>query len=268
MIRFIHISDTHIGTHEDFEVMGIVPYPRAVQLVETLNALEFTPDFIVHTGDVVHEMPDVENTTAYELANKVLGGYTKSVPFYYVTGNHDRSDALRSKMSSGPCEYLTDSLNTYRFDIKGVRFLTIDARGPDEIDPHGVISDEQMKIVKNEVNEGTLPLMIFIHFPPVVLDSPWVDRDMLINNGDELHTLFVQARSRIRGVFFGHVHRPITIYKDGILYASTSAVSAQFFSYPTQEKVSFQTDIGGCFNIVTLSSSSITIKQHSYPYLH
>lgn len=258
MTRFLHISDTHIGVEDGFNVQGVVTLPFAKKLVDHISTLPFTPDFVVHTGDVVHEMPGVGNERAYELVKGLMKRV--NTPVYYVTGNHDTSAPIKKFLTMGKKEDLSSSLNSYRFDLNGIRFLTVDARGPDKIDPHGLVSPEQMSIVEKEVAEGILPLVVFIHYPAVALDSTWLDRDMLILNGDELHSLLVRAKERIRGVFFGHVHRPISVVRDGILYSSAGSPYVQFYSYPGQADVSFQKGDTVYYSIVTIETNNVLIK--------
>ncbi|HLB60680.1 MAG TPA: metallophosphoesterase [Patescibacteria group bacterium] len=261
-IRFIHISDTHFGPEKDYELYGVKTYPYAVKIVEAINDLPFTPDFIIHTGDITQTHLEPK---AYQLAASVFASL--KAPVYYVTGNHDTSENILRYLPMGKRELLTESktINSYRLDIQGVRFLTLDARGPDEIDPHGVLSDEQLRILTEEVSRGKQPLIIFIHFPALPLDSIWLDRDMLLFNGDDFHALLTRAKDRLCGVFFGHVHRGMQVYRDGILYSSAGSSFCQFYSYPFQEKP-FDSDLPhqtgtGFFNIVTVTPEQTTVKE-------
>lgn len=259
MVRFVHLSDTHIGPASDFTLYGVETLPALDRLVERVNALPVAPDFVVHTGDVAAS-PDPQ---AYRLAARAMGRL--SVPVYYVTGNHDRSQDLRVFLPRGQCVDLGEGEGSmaYRFDLGGHRMVVLDGRGPDTIDPHGLLPEAQLLALKEEVLHGHLPLTVFIHFPPVTLDSPWLDRDMLLINGDQLHEIFVQVRDRLLGVFFGHVHRGMQVLRDGVFYSSVGSPFCQFTAWPNDERPEMETGGVGCYNFVTLTPGGCLVKEHT-----
>ena len=90
-LYFVHISDTHIGPTAVYQDRhNVAPYPCAERLVEIINKLPTTPDFVIHTGDVVYD-PD---PAAFALAADLFSRLT--VPIYYVNGNHDGKGLLNS----------------------------------------------------------------------------------------------------------------------------------------------------------------------------
>jgi Icc protein len=261
-IRFIHISDTHVGVGENFEVMGIQPFPFAKKIAQHIGELPFTPDFIIHTGDIVHEMPDVDNARAYQNVESLFAPL--NIPFYYVTGNHDTSPLIKQHLTMGPKEELSKTLNTYAFERGDIRFVALDARGSDSIDPHGEISQEQINILENELRITSKQFIIFIHYPTLPIDSPWVDRDMLLLNGQRFHQTMISHADRILGVFSGHVHRGITTQADRITYTSVGSTCMQFNSFPGQETVTFQNDGIVRYNIVTVGEEGVIVKEQTF----
>jgi len=258
-VYFVHISDTHFGPTRDFELYGNVSYKNAERLVETINSLPTQPDFVVHTGDVVSN-PDVE---AYKLAAGVFSHL--NVPIYFVNGNHDTAKGIHAFLPMGKKEEFSadTSFLSYSFELKGHRFITLDARGPDEIDPHGVLRTHQFDFLRREIERDSKPFVVFVHFPPLKLDSIWLDESMLLLNGELLHQMLVTVRDKVRGVFYGHVHRGIQILKDGILYSSVASTGCQFCAWPSDKKVQFDLYHPSCFNFVTLTGSQTIIKEHT-----
>lgn len=258
-LRFIQISDTHIGPSKDFLFQGVNAYNCASRLVETINALPFKPDFLIHTGDITNS-PESE---CYAQAKEVLSKL--KVPAYYATGNHDNADLINQYLSMGEKQMLpgADGL-TYTFTKKGFRFIAIDARGPDAIDPHGLVSDSTLKAVERELYPDCPSTLFFTHFPILPLFSPWMDKHLRIINGEELHQLFIRAKDKIRGVFYGHIHHGIQSNKDGISYYSVGSGCFQFASWPNDEEVSFDPESPPSFNIVTLSENQIIIQQRVF----
>ena len=137
MLEVIHISDTHFGPDRSETIRWANTYDRSVALVAAINALPFTPDFIVHTGDVVND-PDPE---AYRLAAEVLSGL--KVPLYYAAGNHDDVAMMREALAFGAHRLLvpeSDASLCYRLSggkNEEIEFFVVDARVPQEEGPHG-----------------------------------------------------------------------------------------------------------------------------------
>lgn len=255
-----HISDTHIGPDPTYARHGYRSWPCARELVRRLNELPRRPDLIVHTGDVVKN-PSPE---AYRLAAETFAPL--EMPVYYVVGNHDQAADMRRYLRFGPHEPLSSDpdLLTYAFEIGGYRFLILDARAPDELDPQGLLSREQLDIVRREVAAGGPPLAVFVHFPIWPLNSPWFDANMRIINGRELHEALLPARERLRGVFHGHIHMPLQTVRDGILYSSTASTFANFAAWPDDPEPRFVDDPPG-FCFIHLLPEQTLIHHHTFP---
>ena len=199
---------------------------------------------------------------SYQIAADLLAQI--DVPIYYAVGNHDTAADIRNYMKMGPLEYLSDSLLTYRFDVKGQRFLVIDGRAPDEMDPQGLISDEQFAVIRDELENGAMPLTIFIHFPLFSMNVPWMDPAMLTSNGEELHKLLVSGRERINGVFFGHIHQHSQTFRDGLLYTSVASSFAQFSGWPSDEAFEFTAVTPPGYSFVQLVNQRMVVQQHTF----
>jgi 3',5'-cyclic-AMP phosphodiesterase len=260
-LYFVHISDTHIGPTADFGRPGHHPLPCAQRLVEIINTLPTRPDFVIHTGDVVNN----PEPATYQLAAELFAQL--HVPIYYATGNHDTSAGIRRHLPMGPMQYLSDDPNLlcYAFEQKGYRFLVLDGHGPTEIDPHGLLSEAELAIVRRETPTDGPPLVIFIHYPALPVNSPWMDNNALILNGEELHQLLRPAAGRLRGVFHGHIHQAIQVTRDGILYVSVASAFSQFAAWPVDIDVRFDPEHLPGYGFVHLLPTQTIIHQHTFP---
>lgn len=258
-LYFVHISDTHIGPTRQFRLYESVSYANAQRIVEAINALTPQPDFVIHTGDIV-ALPD---DTAYRLAEEVFG--TLRPPIYYVVGNHDSSKDIHTFLTMGEkADYYVDvNLLAYSFEQKGNRFIILDARGSDEIDPQGVLGTHQFDFLESQITKDEMPVVVFVHFPPLNVDSFWFDESMLLLNGELLHHMLVPVRDRVRGVFYGHVHRGIQILRDGILYSSVASTGGQFSAWPHDRTMQLDVHHPPCFNFVTLVDGKTIVKEHA-----
>ena len=151
-VYFVHISDSHIGPTAEYSRHGHRSQPCAERAVEIINKLPITTDFVIHTGDVVTE-PDARS---YRRAAEIFGEL--KMPVYFVTGNHDRARDIHANLPMGQRQLLSNNSDvlSYAFEVKGYRFLVLDARGPDEIDPHGVLSEAQLEVVRAEATTAVV----------------------------------------------------------------------------------------------------------------
>lgn len=260
-VYFVHISDTHFGPTRDYARFGYYSYPCAQHLVEAINRLPVLPDFVIHTGDVVTH----PNTAAYELAAETFARLR--VPIYYVVGNHDTAVHIHHHLPMGPKqEYdnYPDRLS-YTFTVKGHRFLVLDARGPDEIDPHGLFPESQLDLVRQEAQTDGPSVTVFLHYPIHPLNSTWMDANMLVLNGDAFHQALLPMRHRLRGVFYGHVHRPMQTMRDGIWYVAAASAFSQFTAWPGEEHVHLDAAYPPAFSFVHLLPQQTIVHQHIIP---
>jgi len=259
-VYFVHISDTHIGPNPDYSQYGSSPLPCARRLVEVINDLPHKPDFVIHTGDVVAD-PD---PAAYQSAARTFA--MLNVPIYYVNGNHDTAADIRHFLPMGPHknEGSDPDRLSYSFEVSGFRFLVLDARGPDEIDPNGLLPQSQIDLAAKVISEGDQPLAIFIHHPVLPMNSIWMDENMLILNGRELHEVLLSGAHRLRGVFHGHIHQPMQTFSDGIMYVSAASAFTQFGAWPDDRVTRFNPELDPGFNFVHLLQDRTIVHQHSF----
>lgn len=256
-MRFVHISDTHI--HPDWnyrhEELLLSPMRGVEQLVYEINNLPFTPDFVLHTGDVVYN-PD---EAAYKVAREVLGQIR--FPVHYLAGNHDDSRMMQRVLLQrdhvSPYYY-------YTFDVGGVQVICLDSTGPAK-EPSGTIVHEQLQWLEAQCREPDVrPLVVAVHHNVLLLDIPWLDDYMRMTDGEALHQALLPARDRIRGVFGGHIHQNQQVLRDGILYVSALSSWYQLMSWPEQEKATHDHESPLGYNVVTVTPEQTRIRQHYF----
>jgi len=270
-LRFVHISDTHLGPAEDFELWGQRRSAMLEALVERVNALPFQPDFVLHTGDITQDASDDAYALAFSALKKL------KAPLYCLPGNHDYAPALERAWRGEPSGR---ERMDYCEDIQGVRLLAYDSRSPARLGERlparaaGVLNDEQLDHLRSQCAGDGLPLIITLHHQPVKLDSPWLDEGfddngvfetMMLERADAFLKAIVPARERICGVFFGHVHRGFQVIRDGILFCSAPSALLQFQSYPEQPTPVYANDEPPGFNLVTIQDGQTIVRQYSLP---
>lgn len=254
-LRFIHISDTHINHDPAYTLPEAdhTPVAGTQALITALNNLPFEPDFILHTGDVVYD-PDPQ---AYEQAGELLAQL--KYPIYYLAGNHDDGEMLQ-RVILRKDEILSPF--DYQFEKKGVQIVCVDSNGPAK-PPAGFITPDQVARLQGIATEkDDRPLVIAVHHNVLPTGIPWWDGFMRMTNGDEFHRALLPARHRIRGVFHGHVHQAVDLYRDGILYSSVVSTWYQIQGYPGQTQTLADRLTPPGFNIVTVTPQQAFIRRH------
>ncbi|MDC0275766.1 metallophosphoesterase [bacterium] len=261
--HIIHISDTHFGPEREFTVRGAPVLERSQRLVTEINALPFTPDAIVHTGDVVND-PD---EAAYKIAKDVFSDL--SVPVYYATGNHDDVMMMREHLDFGALDLLVPESEhrlCYRAQIGAIEAIVLDAKVLPEEGPHGFLPQNQLDALSTSIAGSDRPFAVFIHFPARPIGAKWIDENLPVKNGDALHSILKSApKNKFLGMFFGHLHRGMQIYDEGILYSAVSSPACQFTAGPDEEGCGFLPDVPVCFNHISISERGATqVKEYSF----
>lgn len=258
LLRFVHLSDTHLSVDPDYG-QGWAPYhPRrgAEALVEQVNALPFAPDFVLHTGDVA-AAPDA---AAYRLARDLLGRIR--FPVCYLAGNHDDAAMLQRELLG--TEHPASPFDC-EFEVNGVQIVCVDSNGPAE-PPAGSVRPAQLaRLADLCARADPRPLVVALHHNALPVGIPWLDDYMGLTNGEALHRALLPARHRLRGVFFGHIHQNTQTLRDGILYASAPSSWYQIHAWPGQTETVRDPGAEPGFNIVTITARQTFIRSHRYP---
>jgi Icc protein len=257
MMRCIQISDLHVG--RIIKQKNTLEVARS--LVDHLNSLKYPIDFVINTGDIAN----LEEPEAYQEVAKIFKDL--KYPIYFLSGNHDSPNLVRGLITQ-PVNYLAADRAFYFFQTGLHTNLVLDSYPKIPHSPKGFLPESDFALIEQVLQEAEL-VNIFGHFPPVKLDSIWLNDKMLIENGDKLHELLVRYKSKVSGYFFGHVHSEICVHKDGIFYASCRSPSFDFSSNPDvinlsgldDPIVSFRAPI--CYNVLAFDGTAVILKHVS-----
>jgi len=187
-------------------------------------------DRLVLTGDLAaHGQPAV-----YEALRQLLLPWLDRLRL--VPGNHDDSKSLRQAFAE---RVSTDTGKaTFQEDLSGVGIIGLDTSRPWRVS--GKLGQDQLAWLANAL-ASPLPVVIFMHHPPVAVGTWWLDKDML-RDREAFKALL--AGSNVRAVICGHVHQsfegrlghipvwttPSTAYQfhPGSLFPRTTRAAAGF----------------------------------------
>lgn len=261
VLHFIHISDTHVGPTLDADVRGALSSERTSRLVAGINRLPFDLQAVVHTGDIVND-PDPE---AYRLAAELMRPLR--APLLTVVGNHDDADMIRDAFAGiGKPLGKDPQRHAYSMDLAGHRLFVLDAKVSDPQDPSGFLPEDQLAGLLEEVENTGDPFSVWLHYPPLDLYASWMNEYLLLRNGEDLHEALVPYAGRggrLSGVFFGHIHRSMQIYRDGVLYSAVSSPACEFTAYPGPERIEFLSDCDPFFHHISFGPQGTVVK--GYP---
>jgi Icc protein len=190
---FVQISDSHIGFNRPAnpDVAGTLQ-----AAVDQINALEQTPDLVIHTGDLSHLAKPGE----FDSMEQILRGL-KQKQIFYVPGEHDFT-------GDGGKRYLerfgkgTMGTGWYSFDHKGVHFVALNNVA--QLEGLGKIGREQLNWLKSDLAAvaASTPVVVFAHIPlwAVYPEWGWGTQD-----GEEALDLLKRFGSLT--VLNGHIHQ-------------------------------------------------------------
>jgi Icc protein len=258
------MTDSHIGPDPGFRNYGHSPHENLTALVDAINALTFPVDFVLHTGDVVEDRSEA----AYRGARAILSRLRP--PIRYVAGNHDDPAMLQRILLGGaPVGERFD----HTFEVGGVRVAVFDTRGPR--DPAGTLRGDQLEALRALCSANGPPLVIALHHPPLSLDTLWLDKgwheaggivaNMLLDCPDDFEDAVAPARERLRGVFFGHVHRSFQVLHRGVLYVSAGSTFGQILAWPDSALPVASPEEPAGYSVVTVTGEGTVIRQHALP---
>ncbi len=256
LLSFIHISDTHLSEDPHFNLPEFQHTPRqgALALREAIGEIPIAIDFILHTGDVVHE----PNAAAYQEARRFFDDFP--FPIYFTAGNHDDPTLLQQHLLEREESQLPFA---YEIEKAGVQILVLDSS---QTHTHqGKLGTEQLAWLRSHCEaEGERPLVVALHHNPLQAPpSPWWDQ-MALHDGETFHQILRSARDRLRGVFFGHIHQPLDYHRDGISYFGVGGSWELLHYYPFMAEDLLDRDSLPGFNLVHIGPRTTTIRRHNF----
>lgn len=188
---FVQLSDAHWGYQGPANPDAENTLKKAV---ESVNALDVKPDFIMFTGDLTHttDDPGERRKRLGEFRDIVSGLQVKEI--HFMPGEHDAS------LDHGAAFQEFFGPTNYAFDHKGIHFLVVD----NVSDPGASIGDAQLDWIKADLAKQAMdaPIVVFTHRPLFDLVPKW---DWATRDGAKAIDLLMPYANVT--VFYGHIHQ-------------------------------------------------------------
>lgn len=256
LMKFIHLTDTHLvpPTHA---LWGLDPAWRLRRAIESINRHHADAMFCVLTGDLTH----FGQRQAYlALADELS---QLAIPCYRILGNHDHRGTYLSVFDESKTD--DNGFVQYARSMGELgTFLFLDTNEPGV--HHGVFCDKRAEWLTAQLAEaGEDPVVLFMHHPPFNIELRSMDQYSLLDPAPFLRA--VRGReSRIRHIFFGHIHRPICGSWRGIGFSTLRGTNHQValdFEASTLIRGSHEPPQYG---VVFLDQERVVVHMHDYLY--
>ncbi len=252
-MKIVHLTDTHVVAGDGF-LAGLGPAERLPVAVDSINAEHGDAAFVVVTGD----LSDSGDVASYETFGAEIRRLT--MPFHLLVGNHDETDELVRVFPGLPRDNEGFAQSSAATPFGRCLFLDTHAPGSGV----GKYCPLRQEWLRTELEHDAEPVFLFMHHPPFPVGMPGMD-DIRLADGDAFHAVLAPHASRIRHLFFGHLHRPVWGTWRGIPFSCMRGTNHQV-----------ALDLGGeadrvlgtreppAYGIVLLSREQVAVHMHDY----
>jgi 3',5'-cyclic-AMP phosphodiesterase len=198
--KFIHLTDTHL-VRPGLKLYGLDPRVRLDAAIADINAHHGDAAFVVVTGDLTHW----GEAEAY--ANFADAMATLEIPHVAMVGNHDRRRACIDALKAAPRDANGFVQGTWQTP-HGL-FVFLDTL--DETSHAGEMCAKRLGWLAHTLAAAPadMPFVVFMHHPPFPVGIHAMD-EIALKQSRAFAEVIAPYRARIRHLFFGHVHRPIS----------------------------------------------------------
>lgn len=230
-IRFGVATDSH---YADRAFSGKRYYKQSLQkmqeFVDVMNVENV--DFIIHLGDFKDETPTKQETDTLNFLKDIEIIFSKfKGPRYHCIGNHDVDSITKKQFLEGiENTNIPNNKSYYSFNKNGFHFIVLDANydanGKDHFFKEGAdwqdtnIPTEQLSWLQNDLENNTLPTIIFCHHP--FFEFYRDGYKYHINNYKQVRDLL--KNKNVVACFHGHIHDERYKNIDGIHYITQFAM--------------------------------------------
>ncbi len=222
--KILQLTDLHLMADRNAVLKGVntrntlIDVLRFAREQDESDECEF--DFILLTGDLAHD----EQLATYEQLRELLGDWVSRCRL--IPGNHDDRASIRKvfpELVLANAEFITFSEET-----AGWRLIGLDSHVDGEV--YGRIDNTQLDWLATELSTHIAqPTILFIHHPPVPVNSAWLDR-IGLHNAKALIEV-VRSCSQIRAICTGHVHQEFSEILQGVQILTTPSTGVQFLPH-------------------------------------
>lgn len=254
-MKLIHLTDIHL-TRSGKPVHGLPPETRLQQAIGSINRLHGDADLCVITGDLT----DRGEIGAYETLRQALDRLT--VPYRLLIGNHDDRDHFRevfADVATDESGYIQSAEST-----EAGRFLYLDTM---QVGTHaGHYGPDRQAWLGSELDAaGDQPVFLFMHHHPAPVHLPSLDSIGLVD-GPAFHEILTEYRDRIRHIFHGHCHLPLSGSVCGVPISGMRSALHQTWPDFADTRTSYFAPLPPAYGVVFVTDLAVTVHSFDFCY--
>lgn len=193
-VRLVQITDPHLFSDPDAQLLGVNTAHSLEAVLHTLNATSYPADLILATGDISQDYTD-KSYYNFIQAIKLL-----SLPCHYLPGNHDDLRMMDLHMQG-------DHVHGHKcIFIGNWQILMLDSTIKGS--PGGMMPESECRFVEKAIEMAPdRHVLLAMHHNPILVGCRWLDNHWM-KNGDEFLAQ-VSRYPQVKGLLWGHVHQTI-----------------------------------------------------------
>jgi Icc protein len=213
-LRILQFTDTHLFRDPQGELRGARTLPTLQACLRHARRRHLPADLVAVTGDLVQDDPEAYGVL--ELAFHDLG-----LPVLLIPGNHDDVAEMRRRLPA-PLFQVCGTRVSGRWAVVLLdTSFEVSGRGEGQLGP-AALRALDAELTRHRDSH----VLVFLHHPPVLLDTAGLDA---LGLKDSVAFLEVLGRHpNVRGVAFGHAHQSFDLYRGAVRFMCAPATCMQF----------------------------------------
>jgi len=252
-VKIIQLSDLHL-TADNGLLYDSDPAARLNTAVDSILREHGDAAFCLLTGDLADAGADGAYAILAQAAARL------PMPAYLLAGNHDDRAALKRAF---PGLQVDDAGFIQRaIDTPHGRFLLLDTLEPGK--PWGTYCATRRAWLRRQLEDDSAEaFFIVMHHPPLAVGIPSMDQYALREAGS-FYALLAPFQSKIRHLFFGHLHRPIGGSWHGMPFSVVRSPNHQ-----VALDLRTTSEVPGCqeapgYGVVLIDDTSVVMHHHDF----
>lgn len=207
-MRIIQITDLHLPAAGE-DSAGIDSWKNLDLILK--EAATYTPDLLVFTGDFCLNQ---SHAVIFQKFAERLNNLDMSMRF--IPGNHDAPEHLQKFV----IEKRGESNFYPREQRENYTFLYLNSS-------NAHLPEEEYEVLKKACAvDSRIPLLVFMHHPPVKIGVPHMDRKYAFAEAEKFKNAVSKAKRPVH-IFCGHYHNQRTVFCENFIIHSSPSTSFQ-----------------------------------------
>ncbi len=252
--KFIHLTDTHFARPGQ-KLYGLDPRARLDAAIADINTHHSDAEFAVVTGDLTHW----GEPEAYANFAEAMAGL--KIPSIAMVGNHDKRVACLDGLRIAPRD-ANGFVQGTRATPHGL-FVFLDTL--DEASHAGEMCAKRLGWLgeKLAAAPSDMPFVVFMHHPPFPVGVHAMDEIALKQSADFAEVI-APYRARIRHIFFGHVHRPISGSYGKIPFSTLRGTNHQVWFELDASAPHLASHEPPAYGVVLIDEENLVVHSHDF----